>query len=135
MAKRNKKGNNDNTQFDFALTPLNYTPVDYQHSAAFEQIMSNPLEFARKLLGSSSMCPDELCNPMIDAYIDSLCTDEIARVRDQHVHHLDTINRIVPSAASTAARALRRKETLEEDRYRLHEKLEELKEKECNYDV
>ena len=71
------------------IEELNYTPVDYKYTVQYAEFINGAEEQFRKMIDKISV--DDLCESMLDAYINSNIEQMKASAAEQKTYHMHAI--------------------------------------------
>lgn len=69
---------------------LNYTPVDYKYTEKYLKFLQSSDKDFHEMIEKIKI--DDLCDDLLDYYIDANINEMKASAKEQFTHHLDVIN-------------------------------------------
>ena len=73
------------------MEALNYTPIDYMYNTKYSNFLKNREKVFEKLIDST--CPDDLCENMLDCYIDAI-TEEMKACSKEQAFFVASVKRL-----------------------------------------
>lgn len=86
------KGTEDIVTLRRELPALNLMPVDYRYSYAYSRFLEQAESRFMKIIEKTDI--DDLCDDMLDCYIDSIVTEAKASAKTQYTNHMYAIENI-----------------------------------------
>lgn len=105
---------------------LNVTPIDYRYSTSYVEFLNKSKKILKDKILKISI--DELCDDVLDYYIDSKVDEMKAVAKEQYVYHIHTINCQKGILDGELERAEGHCNNLKEDLAELEEEIREYKE-------
>lgn len=107
------KGKDEIVFLQKEIEALNYTPVDYMYTEKYANFLRNMQKQFHGLIESTS--PDDLCESMLDGYIDSVTREMKASAREQYTNHMHLLAHYKGIIDGKLTKGRRRLENLEQD--------------------
>lgn len=70
---------------------LNYTPADYFYTVWYTRFLEKAEQVFRKMIAKTDV--DDLCEDMLDYFIDSNTDEMKNEAKEQYIHHMHVISR------------------------------------------
>ncbi len=106
------------------MEALNYTPIDYMYTTKYSNFLKNREKVFEKLIDST--CPDDLCENMLDCYIDAITEEMKACSKEQYTHHIHFISHYKGIIDGQLAQGHYRLGHLQQDLSCIEEKIQKL---------
>lgn len=84
------KGNDTAISLHKEMEILNYTPIDYRYTVPYADFLQNAEKNFRRLINATS--PDDLCENMLDSFINAAVGEMKASAEEQYTHHIHFIS-------------------------------------------
>ena len=104
---------------------LNCTPVDYKYTTQYADFITHAPEDFKKLISKAAV--DDLCDTMMDAYIDARINQMKQSAKEQYTYHMDVIGHHKGLLEGELVRAEGHLLNLEEDLKAIEEEIEHYK--------
>lgn len=119
------KGKEESVSLRKEFEVLNCTPVDYKYTAQYADFITHASDDFEKMIDKASV--DDLCDTMLDSYIDAKVNQMKQSVKEQYTQHLQVIGHHKGVLDGEIVRASGFLDHLEEDIHTLDQEIEAYK--------
>lgn len=116
------KGTEETVTLHKEFEALNYTPVDYKYTTQYADFITHAPAYFEKMIGKTEA--DDLCDTMLDAYIDAKVNQMKQYAKEQYTYHIHIIGHHKGLLDGEIVRATGHLINLEDDLKRLEQDID-----------